>query len=200
MGEINKPTKRTFWNVKDSQGNVIGEGFTDIDQVTTTGQPTINFSESAVGIYPALPSTEGTPLVRGEIYEYNGGMVQVVQDHNRTIFPPEDTPALFSVYRPNTEGMFWIAGEAVDKGDIRLEGLANYQCIQAHTTQVGWEPSVTPTLWKVVQEDFAPWVQPTGAQDAYELGATVSHNGANWISTVAANVWEPGVFGWDEVV
>jgi hypothetical protein len=46
--------------------------------------------------------------------------------------------------------------------------------------------------------DGDPWRQPTGAHDAYPLGATVSHNGKTWESTVAANVWEPGVSGWME--
>jgi hypothetical protein len=41
-----------------------------------------------------------------------------------------------------------------------------------------------------------PWRQPTGAHDAYPLGAVVSHNGSTWESLVAANVWEPGVSGW----
>lgn len=43
-----------------------------------------------------------------------------------------------------------------------------------------------------------PWRQPTGAHDAYPLGAEVSHNGKNWTSTIAANVWEPGVTGWSQ--
>ena len=29
--------------------------------------------------------------------------------------------------------------------------------------------------------------------------AKVSHNGKHWTSDVAANVWEPGVYGWTEV-
>ena len=40
------------------------------------------------------------------------------------------------------------------------------------------------------------WVQPTGAGDAYPLGARVTHAGKTWTSNYAANVWEPGVFGW----
>lgn len=40
------------------------------------------------------------------------------------------------------------------------------------------------------------WVQPSGAGDAYALGARVTHNGQTWESTVAANVWAPGVYGW----
>lgn len=43
-----------------------------------------------------------------------------------------------------------------------------------------------------------PWRQPTGAHDAYPLDALVSHSGKNWRSTIAANVWEPGVSGWVE--
>ncbi len=37
-----------------------------------------------------------------------------------------------------------------------------------------------------------PWVQPTGAHDAYGVGDQVTHQGKTWTSTVAANVWEPG--------
>jgi hypothetical protein len=28
------------------------------------------------------------------------------------------------------------------------------------------------------------------------IGDRVTHNGTDWESTVADNVWEPGVFGW----
>lgn len=50
---------------------------------------------------------------------------------------------------------------------------------------------------EVEREDFAlPWLQPTGAQDAYDIGAIVSHDGVRWRSTIVGNVWEPGVSGW----
>ena len=42
----------------------------------------------------------------------------------------------------------------------------------------------------------AEWAQPSGSTDAYPLGAHVTHNGKTWTSQVAANVWEPGVYGW----
>ena len=54
----------------------------------------------------------------------------------------------------------------------------------------------TAALMQDAHEDGAAWVQPTGAHDAYPLGAQVTHNGKTWTSTVAANVWEPGVYGW----
>ena len=44
------------------------------------------------------------------------------------------------------------------------------------------------------------WHAPTGAHDAYREGATVDHDGREWESLTPANVWEPGVSGWREVV
>ena len=74
-----------------------------------------------------------------------------------------------------------------------------YRVVQSHTTQEGWEPDKTPALWTEVSLDEWPeWKQPTGAQDAYNRGDKVSHNEKHWISDVDANVWEPGVYGWEE--
>ena len=44
------------------------------------------------------------------------------------------------------------------------------------------------------------WRQPTSAVDAYPKDWTVQHGGKTWVSLVAANVWEPGVSAWREVV
>lgn len=74
-----------------------------------------------------------------------------------------------------------------------------YKCIQAHTAQSDWTPDATPALWVVVTvEEWPEWVQPTGAQDAYAKDSKVTHNGKKWISSYDANVWEPGVYGWEE--
>lgn len=74
-----------------------------------------------------------------------------------------------------------------------------YKCIQAHTAQSDWTPDATPALWVVVTvEEWPEWVQPTGAHDAYAKGSKVTHNGEKWISSYDANVWEPGVYGWEE--
>lgn len=82
---------------------------------------------------------------------------------------------------------------------IRYEDIL-YRCVQAHTSQTGWEPPNVPALWTVVSLDEWPeWVQPTGAQDAYNKGDKVSHNEKHWVSDVDNNVWEPGIYGWEEV-
>lgn len=95
----------------------------------------------------------------------------------------------------------WAAGVAYTV-DYRAQydGIL-YRCVQAHTSQTGWEPPTVPALWtRVSVEEWPEWVQPTGAQDAYALGAKVSHSGKRWVSAYDVNTWEPGVFGWDEVM
>lgn len=94
----------------------------------------------------------------------------------------------------------WAAGVAYAAGDIRRDAGVLYKCIQAHTSQADWQPAKVPALWKVISvESWPEWVQPTGAHDAYDKGAQVSHNGKHWTSDIAANVYEPGVYGWTEV-
>lgn len=79
-------------------------------------------------------------------------------------------------------------------------GSKLYRCVQAHTSQIDWTPELTPALWTVVSIDEWPeWVQPTGAHDAYAKDAKVAHNSKHWKSTMDANVYEPGIYGWEEV-
>lgn len=75
-----------------------------------------------------------------------------------------------------------------------------YKCIQAHTSQADWTPDTVPALFKAVgftDSGVAVWTQPLGATDAYMKGDVVSHNDQIWVSTCDANVWEPGVHGWE---
>ena len=59
-----------------------------------------------------------------------------------------------------------------------------------------------PSLWaRVLIDDpnSAPaWIQPDST-NPYAKGDRVMHRGRVWVSLVADNVWEPGVYGWEEV-
>lgn len=95
----------------------------------------------------------------------------------------------------------WASGKAYQVGyRVRYESQL-YKCIQAHTSQDGWEPPNVPALWVKVGEpgEIPEWVQPTGAHDAYSVGDKVKHNGKVWESEINANTYEPGVYGWKEV-
>lgn len=94
----------------------------------------------------------------------------------------------------------WATGTAYVLGDRVKFNDTLYKCVQAHTSQDDWTPDITPALWVVVTiEEWPEWVQPIGAQDAYMTGDKVTHNEKHWVSTADNNVWEPGVYGWDEV-
>ena len=75
-----------------------------------------------------------------------------------------------------------------------------YKVIQAHTSQADWAPDVAVSLFvKISIEEFPEWVQPQGAHDAYSLGDKVTYNNKHWESVVDANIWQPGVYGWQEI-
>lgn len=89
-------------------------------------------------------------------------------------------------------------GMAYAVGDRIRYGGKLYRVVQAHTSQADWAPDGTPALYTEVSvEEWPEWRQPAGAHDAYPLGAKVTHNGKRWTSTADANVWEPGVYGWE---
>lgn len=99
----------------------------------------------------------------------------------------------------------WISGVDYNVGDLRLFGEGEdqklYRCVQAHTSQEGWEPNVAVSLWSATSdptEEWPQWSQPIGAHDVYAVGAKVSHNDLHWVSIVDNNVWEPGSYGWEQ--
>ena len=95
----------------------------------------------------------------------------------------------------------WNEGLTVAVGDRYQYDEVLYRCVQAHTTQWDWIPTVAPALWVVVSlEEFPEWVQPINAETAYNTGDKVIHNGVKYVSDIDANVWEPGVHGWSEYV
>lgn len=91
-------------------------------------------------------------------------------------------------------------GLAIKAREIYLFDGELYRAAQDHTTQPDWTPDITPALYtKISVEEYPQWVQPTGAQDAYKKGDKVTYDNKHWISTADNNVWQPGVYGWDEV-
>lgn len=99
----------------------------------------------------------------------------------------------------------WTLDRAYNAGQRVRYGNKLYRCEQAHTSQSDWTPPKTPALWTEVSKpgEIPEWKQPTGAQDAYNLGDRVRYPDAGgdvWVSTVDNNVWEPGVYGWEKEV
>lgn len=95
----------------------------------------------------------------------------------------------------------WEAGIAVATGERYQYNGKLYKVIQAHTSQEDWTPDITPALYvEVSVVEFPEWVQPTGAQDAYNKGDKVTFEGKHYMSLIDGNIWSPAAYpaGWEE--
>lgn len=103
-------------------------------------------------------------------------------------------PVLYPAWR---SGVDYVTGQRV------LHGGVLYKVLQDHTSQDDWTPDAAPSLFaKVLIPDAATipeWEQPDST-NPYSKGDKVTHNGKTWTSDLDNNVWEPGVYGWTEVV
>lgn len=109
----------------------------------------------------------------------------------------EDALQAVTLYPKWESGIQYEAGYRVRYNDIL------YSVVLAHTSQDDWTPDVANSLFAQVlipDENVIPeWIQPDST-NPYAIGDKVTHNGKAWVSDYANNVWEPGVFGWSEVV
>jgi hypothetical protein len=104
-----------------------------------------------------------------------------------------DVAALYPTWRSKI-------GQQVAVGERLWDDGKLWKVIQPHTVQEDWRPADAVSLFVEVSiEEWPEWRQPVGAHDAYNAGDQVSHNGSHWRSNCDGNIWEPGVFGWDEV-
>lgn len=105
-----------------------------------------------------------------------------------------EVAVLYPAWKVNTE---YAVGARLVYGDVL------YKVLQAHTSQADWTPDVAVSLFAqvLVADDGTPlaWVQPDST-NPYMIGDKVIHNSKTWISTVDNNVWEPGAYGWEEIV
>lgn len=111
-----------------------------------------------------------------------------------------DTDALlYTELYPNWSG----GGVSYTVGGRVRYGGKLYKVLQDHTSQEYWTPEDAPSLFAEVltAEDgtILEWVQPDST-NPYMTGDKVTHNNKTWASTIDNNVWEPGVYGWVEVV
>lgn len=99
----------------------------------------------------------------------------------------------------------WIPNQLVAPPNRRSYNGKVYAVVQAHTTLANWTPDIVPALFTYLFDEdsgggYPKWVAPTGAHDAYEVGAIVHFPTLDdplYINTSPANTYAPNVFGWD---
>ena len=104
----------------------------------------------------------------------------------------------------------WEVGESVEVGDIRKYSNKLYRVIQAHTTQADWTPDSVPALWVAYtppitedgEEIIPDFIQPTMAENAYNIGDKVRFEGKVYESLIDGNAYSPSehASSWKEVI
>ena len=191
----------------------------------TSNPPMADSGVFASGVKEWKPDTE---YKLNDLFSYEGNMGYVKQPTltSLDIYPPfsAGTEALYGARpKPDADGIYpYVYNMGIYEGMlVRDDDGFVYRSItgtQEKPTELLYHPKDVPALLEKVEEEvpeepenpnpdepqpseeYPEWVQPTGAHDAYAQGAKVSHNGKKWTSDIAANVWEPGVYGWTEVI
>lgn len=191
----------------------------------TSNAPMADVGVFAGGVEEWKPNTE---YKLNDLFSYEGNMGYVKQPTLTSlgVYPPFSvgTEALYGARpKPDADGVYpYVYNMGIYEGMlVRDDDGFVYRSItgtQERPTELLYHPKDVPALLVKVEEEvpeepenpnpdepqpseeYPEWVQPTGAHDAYEQGAKVSHNGKKWTSDVGGNVWEPGVYGWTEVI
>ena len=101
-----------------------------------------------VSIFPDW--APGLTVAVGEVYQWDGTLVEVIQAHvTQADWEPNLVPALFKIHRTDDGSgpIPWQPGISVAAGEhVTYDGVT-YDVVQSHTTQTGWEPPSTPSLF-----------------------------------------------------
>ena len=182
----------------------------------TSNAPMADSGVFASGVEEWKPDTE---YKLNDLFSYEGNMGYVKQPTltSQEIYPPFSvgTEALYGARpKPDADGIYpYVYNMGIYEGMlVRDDDGVLYRSItgtQEQPTELLYHPKDVPAMMEKVEdeggeeipsEEYPEWVQPTGAHDAYAQGAKVSHNGKKWTSDISANVYEPGVYGWTEVI
>lgn len=207
MADIKKDTERlvNYVSSLEQQGGLF------LSKPQDVIPPTAGLFEKSFPLWEADKEYK-----KNDLFSYNGcvGYVKQPSLTSQEIYPPfsTGTESLYGARpKPDTDGIYpYVYNMGIFEG-MRVKGNDGfiYKSISGtyeNPTELLYPPEEAPSLFVKEGEETNPdeeykeWIQPTGAHDAYGIGAKVTHNGEKWISNTANNTWEPGVFGWDKVI
>lgn len=132
----------------------------------------------------------------GRILVSGGVVIERADDTTRTVTTYDEQGNITSE-RPYTVEENAAADAAAQAA---AQAQADAEAARARAELADAILDATAALMADAHTDGQPWVQPTGAHNAYPLGITVTHGGKTWENLTPANVWTPGVSGWRERV
>jgi hypothetical protein len=141
----------------------------------------------AASTYTPPPLPDEGELEKGAVYTWGEHIVMVRQSHTRTIFPPDQTPALFLFWQPEGDGVpDWIEWEWVEVGRQRRYDGVIYRVIQAHQTQPDYTPPATWALWE--EESKSRAIPGSRARIRWmPLSRTMTSPGNHAVTTIAGS-------------
>lgn len=110
-----------------------------------------------LSVQPALEGRVWKPGISvqvGDVYSYANALWRCIQAHTtQSGWTPDLVPALWRKVEviPDDAVRIWQAGTDYIVGDEVAYPDENgplYECLQAHTSQEGWEPPLLPAIWK----------------------------------------------------
>ena len=218
--DVEEKTEQLTTVTEEYEAEVKTMASAGISQAKAYCEATSNPPMADVGVFSSgvegwKPNTE---YKLNDLFTYQGNMGYVKQPTltSLDVYPPFSvgTEALYGARpKPDADGVYpYVYNMGIYEGMlVRDDDGVLYRSItgtQERPTELLYHPKYVPTLLEKVEEggeeapseEYPEWVRPTGAHDAYAQGAKVSHNGKKWTSNIENNVWEPGVYGWTEVI
>lgn len=111
----------------------------------------------------------------------------------------EERDGLIAAARENAtpEGSLPPLAERIEALELALKSAqGSIEAMDARLkTLEGQEPPEPPVV-----DEWPEFVRPTGAHDAYPMGAKITYKGKRYVSLVDANCWPPDEYpqGWQE--
>lgn len=94
---------------------------------------------------------EGIDYQVGNKVVYNNELYEVIQSHSsQNDWTPDVVPALFNKFKPAGQVNEWDYPVAYALNEEVTYNGTTYKCIQAHTSQEGWKPDSTASLWSAI--------------------------------------------------
>lgn len=146
--------------------------------------------------------TLGVPFVHEDgTHEWDGGVPEGELDNDLMFVPAGDDPTPVPLQEISTVTIAeWSQPAGThdaypEKAIVEVDGVFWVSLTPANV----WAPGVSG--WRRIStaaNEVFPWVQPTGAHDAYKKGDRVTFNGETYESVIDANVWSPSAYpaGW----
>lgn len=176
--------------VTDHEGNYIPE----YDDFIPGNMPLDTYLTDEWKYYVYIPYTKEELFERRVAAQMSVAMQLCVQQANLTDEQALQVEALYPEWAVDTK---YVTGFRVRYDDIL------YKVLQDHTSQTTWTPDISPSLFAkiiIVDPNIIPEWEPPANEHPFMKGDKVAHNGKTWVSDIDNNIWEPGVYGWTEVI